>query len=99
MEIERAPLQLALRFCRSISLAQIVVPRWAMVPLGPEFGVGDVARNGPSVGAIALAAELHALHDGVEQPRLGRINPILDFDDNWPTARAERETHLRVGDD
>src|SRR5262249_4561862 len=93
-----AGLQGALRLCRSVSLPQIIVPCRAVITLRPELRVGDVAGYRPSIGAITLTTELNALHDGVKKPRLGWIDPILDFDDDGSAARAQCDMYLRVGD-
>src|SRR5712675_1450141 len=54
MKIHRALMQRALGLRRTIALAQIVEPGRAMIALGPQFGIGDVARDRPAIGAIAL---------------------------------------------
>src|SRR5207302_2626853 len=66
MKIHGALMQCALRLRRAIALAQIIEPGRAMIALGPEFGIGDVARDRPAIGTVALAAELHFLHHIVE---------------------------------
>src|SRR5271165_1945777 len=56
MEFVGAQMQGALRRCRSASLPEVVMPRRAMIALGPQFGIGNVPRDRPPIGAVALTA-------------------------------------------
>ena len=55
VESYRAQMQLALGLRGAVALAQIVEPGRAVIALGPQFGIGDVARDRPAIGAVALA--------------------------------------------
>ena len=68
-----------------------------MVALCPELGIGDVPCDRPTVGTIALPAELNALHHGIEKTGLRQINTVFDLDHDGPAPRAEIEPHLGVG--
>src|SRR5271166_1986271 len=79
MKFAGAQVQGALRRRRSASLPQIVMPRWTMIALCPKFRIGDIPRDRPPISAVALTAELHVLHDSVEEARFGRIDAIFDL--------------------
>ncbi len=68
-----------------------------MIALGPQFGIGDVARDRPAIGAVALAAELHLLHHVVEGAGIILSDAIFDLDHQRPAARRQRQPHLGVG--
>ena len=51
-----------------------------MIPFGPQFGIGDVARDRPAIGAVALSAELHFLHYIVEGAGAFLIDAVFDQD-------------------
>lgn len=44
----------SLRLCRSVALAQIIEPRRAVIALRPKFGIDDITRDRPAIGAVAL---------------------------------------------
>jgi hypothetical protein len=97
VELQRTRMQSALRVGRSAALAQVVQPCRTMKSLCPKFGIGDIARQGPTVGAVALTAELYLLHDGVETSRPRSFDPIFDLDDDWTAPGRQGKAHLRIG--
>src|SRR5260370_16747109 len=70
VKIDRALMQRAFGLRRAVALAQIIEPGWAVIALGPQFGIGDVARDRPTIGAVPLAAELAVLPHIVQPPPL-----------------------------
>ena len=97
VECHRAHMQLALRLRGAVALAQIIEPGRAMIALGPQFGVGDVARDRPAIGAVALARELHFLHQAVEHPGAVGMHAVFDLHHQRPAAAGERQPHFRIG--
>ena len=94
MELICALMQGSLRVCRTIALPEVIVPSRAMVPLGPQFGIGKVARDRPSVCAVALSAQLDMLHDCVEESRLFGTDAIFDFQHDRPAPRSQGQAHF-----
>lgn len=68
-----------------------------MIALGPQFRISNVARDRPAIGTIALAKQLHVLHDIVKRPSILRCNAIFDFDDERPAASGQSKSHLGIG--
>src|SRR3954470_15049061 len=54
MKRDRPQVQFALRLRGAVALAQIIEPGRTMITLGPQFGIGNVARDRPAIGAVAL---------------------------------------------
>lgn len=54
----------------AVALARIIEPCRAVIALGPQLGVGDITRNRPTIGAVALVVELQILLDFVEGSRI-----------------------------
>ena len=90
-------MQRALRLGRAVALAQIIEPGRAVIALGPQFGIGDVARDRPAIGAVALAAELHFLHHIVEGAGVVLRDAVFDLDHQGPAAPGQRQPHFGIG--
>ena len=98
MKVDRALVQGALGLRRAAALAQIIEPGRAVVALGPQFGIGDVARDRPAIGAVALPAR--AARPASRCGRRARIvlrDAILDLDHQRPAAPRQRQPHLGIG--
>ena len=64
-----------------------------MIALGPQLGIGKVACDRPAIGAVALAAELHFLHQAMKQPGAVRVDAIFDLHHDRSAAPCQRELH------
>jgi len=89
--------QIAFGLCGTVALPQVVEPGRAVIALGPQFGIGNVAGNRPAIGAVALARQLHFLHQAVEDAGAALIDPIFDLHHQRSAAAGERQPHLRIG--
>jgi len=74
-KIDGALVQRAFGQRGAVALAQEIQPGRAVVTLGPQFGIGDVARDRPAIGAVALAAALASacIYEAVS------ANPVSDM--------------------
>jgi hypothetical protein len=97
MKKRSAFLQLALEASWTVSHAQIIEPGRAVVTFNPHFGISHIASNVPPIGAVALAAQLHLLHQGIECARLGRIDTIFDLNHDRSAASRDRQDDFRIG--
>jgi hypothetical protein len=97
MEVAGALMQSALGLRRAAALPQVVEPGGTVESFDPKLGVLDVARDRPAIAAVAQAAQLDLLHDGVECAGAGRLHAILEFEHDWTTARANWQTRVDLG--
>ena len=90
------PFRRGLRQGRAVALAQIVEPGRTAITLGPQFGIGEVSRDRPAISAVALAEQLHLVHDTVKRPRIPLLDAIFDLDHHRAASPGQLQPHFGI---